>query len=441
MLDVTLSGDDLAKGGLVKIGRVPLAIAEANGSENIKQAERKIFAQINAGVQCGQLRPLSPETLEPLSRHDYGTGIVPFAELVAWGHSTKLYDFKSDWEARELEAGFAEQIYNGKLIDWRYWVDRMPQLSAGEAARLMSALDPVIYSNLDTRPNKNDPTTRCRKTESIQRLAERQGMNAASPVAWLAWADAEGIKVHDGFRHAVESSAPSDLTEYTEREAGATTTRRMTQAEHIKLLSDIQERKSRGYYTMSEVAQTLADTYPALNAASLLQRMEADYYEGKLVVRERSTEAKHLPGSKLRPHYDWMFPEDIQAMLKHWGWTREFPFQQSTEHTEVLPIAAKTAATIAVDDWQLIKPKRFPGYRKPLFDYLKAEKEAGHSLPKARDVLDEWKKRKPVEVFEVTNEGLKYYDGNGGVKAADLDAIRKAIDRQVKKRPTTGRPG
>lgn len=211
MLVVTLSGDDLTKSGFVNIGRIPLAVALANGSNNTQQATRKIFAQINAGVQLGQLRPLSPETLDPLPHQDFGAGIVPFAELVAWGHSTKLYDFRSDWDERELSAAFAEQIYNGKLIDWRYWVDRMPQLRTGEAARLMSALDPVVFSRLDTRPNRNDPTTRCRNAEMMERLAERKGMSAASPNAWLEWADAEGFKVHDGFRQAVESSSPREL--------------------------------------------------------------------------------------------------------------------------------------------------------------------------------------------------------------------------------------
>ena len=40
---------------------------------------------------------MDPETLEPLSREDYGMGVVPFHELVKWGHATKLFNFKSEF--------------------------------------------------------------------------------------------------------------------------------------------------------------------------------------------------------------------------------------------------------------------------------------------------------------------------------------------------------
>lgn len=106
------------------------------------------------------------------------------------------------WQQR---AAFDESIYNDTVIRWRYWVEQMPQLSAAEAARLMSALDPDLFKSLDHRPNKNDPTKRCEKAAVIQRLAERQGMQVATPTEWLAWAIQEEIKVHDGFRLAVES--------------------------------------------------------------------------------------------------------------------------------------------------------------------------------------------------------------------------------------------
>lgn len=96
MLVVTLGRDCIENGGFVKLGQVARAIAEAKGVSNLAQAERRIFPRINAAVQLGMLNPLDPETFEPLSREDYGAGIVPFAELVAWGHATKLWNFKSE---------------------------------------------------------------------------------------------------------------------------------------------------------------------------------------------------------------------------------------------------------------------------------------------------------------------------------------------------------
>ena len=95
MLVIEIAGDALVKNGeFVILGRVPLAIAQANGAENMLDAERKLFSRINAGVQQGKLNPLHPENLTPLPRGDYGIGIVPFDELVEWGNATKLFEFR-----------------------------------------------------------------------------------------------------------------------------------------------------------------------------------------------------------------------------------------------------------------------------------------------------------------------------------------------------------
>lgn len=79
--------------------------------------------------------------------------------------------------------------------------------------------------------------------------------------------------------------------------------------------------------------------------------------------------------------------------------------------------------------WILKAPKRYQGYGKPLHDVLKAAHIAGRPRPSARDVLDAFKQLQPPEVIEVMADGMKYYDGDGNSKAADLGAIRKAIDR------------
>jgi hypothetical protein len=89
MLRVELESDDFDKnGGFVKIGAVAMAIAKANGATNLLNVERKIFPRINHAVQMGLLIPLDSETLNPLSKSDYGNGIVSFAELAEWGGTT-----------------------------------------------------------------------------------------------------------------------------------------------------------------------------------------------------------------------------------------------------------------------------------------------------------------------------------------------------------------
>lgn len=101
--------------------------------------------------------------------------------------------------------------------------------------------------------------------------------------------------------------------------------------------------------------------------------------------------------------------------------------------------ASQTTAQITESAWNLSRPTRFQGYGKPLYDFLKAAHVARKPIPKARDLLDAWKISPPLDVMEVTDNGLKYYDAQGNTKPADLEAIRKAIGRMAQKRPTTGR--
>ena len=94
------------------------------------------------------------------------------------------------------------------------------------------------------------------------------------------------------------------------------------------------------------------------------------------------------------------------------------------ETVEPAPLATAPA-------WSLKKPIRFQGYGKPLYDFLKAAHAAGKPCPKGRDLLDAWKTKRPLDVVEVTDNGLKYYDAKGSTKPADLEAIRKAIGRMT----------
>lgn len=107
-----------------------------------------------------------------------------------------------------------------------------------------------------------------------------------------------------------------------------------------------------------------------------------------------------------------------------------------TPASNVTPVVSKGAPVGAENEnngpgWTLTTPKRFQGYGKPLFDYLKGAHSAGKPCPTARNVLDDWKLNRPADVAEVSNDGLKYYDASGNTKPADLAAIRKAIERMT----------
>lgn len=91
MLQVTIDIEDCVNNGaFVLIGAVAHAIARAKGSSNLRDAERKIFGYVNSGVQSKALNPVDAENLTPLSRSDYGQGIVAIEELIAWGKSLSI---------------------------------------------------------------------------------------------------------------------------------------------------------------------------------------------------------------------------------------------------------------------------------------------------------------------------------------------------------------
>jgi hypothetical protein len=104
---------------------------------------------------------------------------------------------------------------------------------------------------------------------------------------------------------------------------------------------------------------------------------------------------------------------------------------ESSKQTTATPAPAAGPA-IAVPSWSPITSlQRASGYRWPLYQFLKAAHAAGKPIPKARDVLDKWRENPPPDVATVTDNGLKYYDAKGNTKPADLEAIRKAIDRMI----------
>ena len=105
---------------------------------------------------------------------------------------------------------------------------------------------------------------------------------------------------------------------------------------------------------------------------------------------------------------------------------------------------AKVAAPVAVVElgepykagpgWSLkTSIERAPGYRWPLYQVLKAAHLAGQPCPNARDVLHSWTLKPPPDV-QVMPDGVKYNDGLGNLKEANLKAIQQAIKNLLKPR-------
>jgi len=129
----------------------------------------------------------------------------------------------------EFDAAFNESVYNDAPINWRYWVRQMPTLTAAEAARLMSGLDPNIFSKLENGPNQNAPNQVLKNAKNMQRLAKKKGMQSATPGEWMKWAEIYEFKVHDLFRIEAETMADEQkekdsalATEASQQSAAAT---------------------------------------------------------------------------------------------------------------------------------------------------------------------------------------------------------------------------
>jgi len=131
--------------------------------------------------------------------------LLGLAEKERKAREDKARELEEQQEDEGFLASLEETIYNGKAISWRYWAYQMPSLTAAQAARLMSALDPDIFEELGNRPNRNDPTQMCQKAKAMQRLAETEGVGVQSARDWLKWADERGFKVHRGFRLAANA--------------------------------------------------------------------------------------------------------------------------------------------------------------------------------------------------------------------------------------------
>ena len=94
----------------------------------------------------------------------------------------------------EFSGAFAESDLNGRPIDWFHWVHQVPRLTAAQAARLMSGLDPDLHGDLESLQNESDPCKALENARKWERIAVGQGMENAPPEAWIEWADRQPMQ-------------------------------------------------------------------------------------------------------------------------------------------------------------------------------------------------------------------------------------------------------
>lgn len=96
------------------------------------------------------------------------------------------------------QAAWQECILNDRPIDWKFWVQKMPVLSALQASALMNGLDPGIHRDV----NNTDAEVKKAMTDSerLVSLALAFGVDQLSPTKWLDWAESQKIVVHALYR-------------------------------------------------------------------------------------------------------------------------------------------------------------------------------------------------------------------------------------------------
>lgn len=213
----------------------------------------------------------------------------------------------------DFDASFIEVTNNGIGISWRYWIDQMPTISAGEAARLMAGLDPDLYADLRSRPvPKNNVDAACKRATHLERLAIAESRTRATPDEWLEWARERRFQVHSGFEMAVEDKRAREVLEAAfnalpQQEADHWRSahpvddgRRLVtfklaglqSAQHFSLASFVEEVSSRiarwkkGTYVIAEAAQLMADAAGNIDAEALCEQMEAAVHAGLLKFRK-----------------------------------------------------------------------------------------------------------------------------------------------------------
>ena len=152
---------------------------------------------------------------------------------------------------------------------------------------------------------------------------------------------------------------------------------------------------------------------------------------------------------------EWRFGEIVLHLFKqyeqHIQKTRFPPFMWEVEQNEPAqdtatpaPVGAISASggvmPAAAPTWSLrTSIERTPGYRWPLYQFLKDAYVTGKPCPKAQDVLDAWKLNPPFGLKVIKSgrrDALEYELIYGGKKTVDAKAIQASISGLTVKMPT-----
>jgi hypothetical protein len=203
--------------------------------------------------------------------------------------------------------------------------------SIGEAAILLTGRDPdgVVgpkTAKIGARKVvvETDPLDLAGEMGERLRRAEMAGalVFPAPPGDVIGWALNKRLNLPDPLLKN------GDRRFYGLREAGSHTQVLETAQGFRESVREVHERQDRGYYTLREVAQLLAEAN-GLDSRTLLRQLTDAWKAGTLIVRDLRTQAPLAHGEPLRDFMDWVTPDDLDALLAKWGVSYRLPRRHS----------------------------------------------------------------------------------------------------------------
>lgn len=103
--------------------------------------------------------------------------------------------------------------------------------------------------------------------------------------------------------------------------------------------------------------------------------------------------------------------------------------QAAAPTSESTPAAALPVELLT--QWSLTRPQRSDALTGAIYAVLKDAHDANGPLPFPRDVMALCIKKRPHDMIEVTHDEIKFYDSRGDAETANVEAVRKRIERMT----------
>ena len=165
----------------------------------------------------------------------------------------------------------------------------------------------------------------------------------------------------------------------------------------------------------------------------MLQGELNEAVSGELPVKNPRTFGPYMPNGGVRLNDCVVLVQDLRQYVAKRGLSVEVPETEAEHEIERAPVVETALEPVPITPWKLKPvPERLPGYRWPLYQFLKAAHVDGLPCPTASDVLTAWAANPPpgmlVELSGEHRDELQYKTVEGVQKWAKRKQIQGAIN-------------